>query len=209
MPDYDAPWLSRTNTRPSHLTHLWNQSYDRIASTNWLYEYTKNQEHGKSLDPFARGQIFSSAVAEEIELFTDKHATWGQIFDEKKGLSSEIDVIVYREKPIVTWPRAGYSFVKPGSVVATINCKVHLFPNAPSLDEFQETMRNLRYILGHSKPNYIVAEYVNRTRRTWEQWKPNLLKQGWTDVFVLFDGTEGNEERRDDWHRFMKEVSEL
>lgn len=201
--------MSAANPKPSHLSHLWNQSYDRIASTNWLYEYTKSQEHGKSLHPFARGQIFSSAVAEEIELFTDKHATWGQIFDEKKGLSPEVDVIIYRGKPIVTWPRAGYAFVKPECVVATINCKVHLFPNDPSLREFKETMGNLQGILGHSKPNYIVAEYVNRTRITWEGWRPNLLKQGWSDVFVLFDGTGGDEERRDDWHRFMKKVSEL
>lgn len=195
--------------QPSKLNHLWSQSYDRIASTKWLYEYAKGQTEGKKLHPFARGHIFSSAVAEEVELYTNKHATWGQIFDQAKGLSSEIDVIVYREKPIVSWPKAGFALVKPEGVVATINCKVDLFPNAPSLEEFKAALTGLREILGDSVPNYIVAEYVVRKRNTWEALKPKFVNQGWSDVFVLFDGSGGTDERREDWHRFMKTISEL
>jgi len=161
------------------------------------------------MHPFAVGHIFSSALIEEIIQVTDKEATWGQAFHEDMGLSPEIDVIIYKGKPLAVWPRAGYALIKPDQVVATVNCKVEIIPDSPRVKEFQESIVDLKRFLPRRTKNFIVAQYVYRNRETWEEKKQGMVAQGWDGVYVLHDGVNGDQPRRNDWYEFLISISSL
>lgn len=189
------------------LRAIWNQSFDRLASTSKLYDLSKKQQKGASLHKFAIGHIFSMTLAEEIERSTDKVASWGQIIDSRAGLSPEIDVIVYTGRPQAAWPKAGYVLVKSEQVVATVNCKVELMTNVTEMRKFGESLRLLKSQLPKTALNFVFAEYTYRKRDTLEIQKTGFLNQGWTAVYVLFDGSDGEDERRGDWYSFMDRIS--
>lgn len=192
------------------LKPIWDQSFDRVATLARLYEFSKRQGRGRrSFHPFALGHIFSSTLIEEITNVTDKEATWGQALDESRGLSPEIDVIIYHGKPLVNWPRAGYTLVKPGQVLATVSCKVEIIPDTPRSREFNEEVRTLKQYLPRKTKNFIFGQYVYRGRDIWEKQKRHLIAQGWDGVYVLHDGTQGDMERREDWYGFLGQVSGL
>ena len=185
---------------------IWNQSFDRLGSVSWLYELSKRQDRGASLHKFALGHIFSMSLAEEIERYSDKLASWGQIIDSESGLSPEVDVLVYKGRPQALWPKAGYVLIRPDQVIATISCKVELMTNVTEMRNFGENLRALRQHAPNSVLNFVFAEYTYRKRDTWERQKTDFLKQGWNGVYVLFDGSDGDQARRDDWYSFMERM---
>lgn len=182
---------------------IWDMGFDRMASITRLYEWTKEQKNGASLFGQVLGRLYSSSLAEEITRISDLNTTWGQIIDDKGALSPEVDLILYKGRPYVSWSSIGFSLVRAKDVQVTFECKTELLLDNTEIKKFGKQVRTLQEFTGNTAKHYIFASYSYLERTTYENWANKLRQQGWTDVFLLYDGPQGDKERREDWHRLM------
>jgi len=183
---------------------LWDIGFDRLASITKLYEWTRKQTRGQPLFPFAVGQLYAAELAKEICQFSDLQYTWGQIINKDAALSREIDLILFSGKPYLSWATIGFSLVRSNDVEYTIECKTELSVTEEEFARYKMQIQDLQQWTTKKATHFIFAACCYLKGNTYERWANELRQDGWNDVFLLYDGVNGDKERRKDWYRLME-----
>jgi Domain of unknown function (DUF6602) len=152
-----------------------------------LYELGSPKWGSPTFHHFVKGLILSSEIISIIKehLKEGYHADWGQIIDLSDGnvLSSENDIIIYKEKPYKRWKNDTMNFVlvDKSKVVTVIQCSSHI----ESLTE--EHRKYCKNLLKFTPEIWYFAE------RCWakgpgriKQIASNLRKAGYKKFFYLY-----------------------